>query len=546
MATLDRFNTDTIRKSNTHLSQLKATVETAFYGNNVREVPTLADAYEEARQAPNTLVLDALVSHARDLGLPEDAHVLAVTDGKVVGRTAKARRILGNNPKEDAAIMPLIRDAVFQASFKPFIKGTAVVGLDEDFMVRAHIMMPKEQINNLYSWMLNFQIYNDVYRQRFEQSKSYDENDIYIFFDPSWRNPDYPDGLAFFDTKHNVAAILGMNYFGEIKKGTLTLAWATAARNGYVSCHGGLKIFKKPEGAYVASFFGLSGSGKSTLTHAKHDNKYEIKVLHDDAFVISVENGSSVALEPSYFDKTNDYPAGHREQEYFVTVQNCGVTLDEHGHKVLVTEDIRNGNGRTVKSRYATPNRVDKIEEPIQSIFWIMKDDALPPLVKVNDPRLASILGCTLMTKRSTAENTGAGANLDALVIEPYANPFRVYPLVEDYNKFKDLFDKGVDCYIINTGDYLGKKVTKETSLGAIESVVDGTTTFVPFGELPGFERLVVDGYDVPELTGDYATLVRQRMQFRLDYLKEFNTLHPTEVIPEDALEALQQVIDTL
>ena len=61
-----------------------------------------------------------------------------------------------------------------------------------------------------------------------------------------------------------------------------------------------------------------------------------------------------------------------------------------------------------------------------------MKDDALPPLVKITDPRLASILGCTLMTKRSNAENTGAGANLDALVIEPYANPFRVYPLVED------------------------------------------------------------------------------------------------------------------
>ena len=80
-----------------------------------------------------------------------------------------------------------------------------------------------------------------------------------------------------------------------------------------------------------------------------------LKYYYDDAFVISVEDGSSVALEPSYFDKTNDYPAGHREQDYFVTVQNCGVTLDENGRKVLVTEDIRNGNGRTIKSRYSTP-----------------------------------------------------------------------------------------------------------------------------------------------------------------------------------------------
>lgn len=546
MATLNHFVTDTIRRSNPHLSQLKATIETAFYGNNVREISTVAQAYQEASQAPNTIVLDALVAHAKELGLPEDAHILAVTDGKVVGRTAKARRIVGHNSKKDEVIMPIIRDAVFQASFKPFIKASAVVGLDEDFMVRANIMMPEEQVNNLYSWMMNFQSMNETYQKRFEQSKEYDENDIYIFFDPSWRHPDHPDGLAFFDTKHNVAAILGMNYFGEIKKGTLTLAWATAARNGYVSCHGGLKIFKSDQHSHVASFFGLSGSGKSTLTHAKHDGRYEVEVLHDDAFVISVENGSSVALEPAYFDKTNDYPAGHPEQDYFVTVQNCGVTLNEEGKKVLVTEDIRNGNGRTVKSRYSTPNRVDKINEPIQSIFWIMKDDSLPPLVKVNDPVLASIIGCTLMTKRSNAENTGSNADLDALVIEPYANPFRVYPLVEDYTKFKGLFDKGVDCYIINTGDYLGKKVTKEASLGAIEAVVNQSATFKTFGPVADFEYLDLEDYPVPEVTGDYAKLIRKRMEFRLAYVKYFNETHPQVKLPADAVAALEKVIASL
>ena len=38
------------------------------------------------------------------------------------------------------------------------------------------------------------------------------------------------------------------------------------------------------------------------------DNKYpSIKVLHDDAFVINAETCASVALEPTYFDKTADY-----------------------------------------------------------------------------------------------------------------------------------------------------------------------------------------------------------------------------------------------
>ena len=109
-----------------------------------------------------------------------------------------------------------------------------------------------------------------------------------------------------------------------------------------------------------------------------------------------------------------------------------------------MTEDIRNGNGRTVNHVLQTPNRVDHIEEPINAIFWIMKDDSLPPLIKINDSLMAATMGCTLMTKRSSAENIEGSKQ--SLVIEPFANPFRVYPLVEDYQKFRSLFASGVDC----------------------------------------------------------------------------------------------------
>ena len=79
--------------------------------------------------------------------------------------------------------------------------------------------------------------------------------------------------------------------------------------------------------------FGLSGSGKSTITLAEHGGKYEIKVLHDDAFVINQTNGASTALEPSYFDKTQDYPLTNPNVRYFITCQNVGVTLDEKGKR---------------------------------------------------------------------------------------------------------------------------------------------------------------------------------------------------------------------
>ncbi|EFR44980.1 phosphoenolpyruvate carboxykinase (ATP) [Streptococcus pseudoporcinus] len=519
MATINSFPRESIRKDNNHFSEVKTLIETVFYGNNVKLLKNLKEAYDLAVKAPNTIVLDQTISHPHELDLPRNAKVLLANSGAIVGRTAKARRISGQNLEEDCQIAAILREALYQSSFKPFISGQAVVGLDHQFMVKAHIMMPENEINNLYSWLLNFQMLNGHYQELLNDSKPLDENDIYIYFNPDWSHPDYPHGLAYFDKDHNVAAILGLNYFGEIKKATLTLAWAIAARHGYVACHGGLKEFKSGRETYVASFFGLSGSGKSTLTHAKHQGKYPIQVLHDDAFIISTKDGSSVALEPSYFDKTSDYPAGHPEQNYFLTVQNCGVTLDSDGNKTLVTEDIRNGNGRTVKSRFATPDRVDCVRAPISAIFWIMKDDSLPPLVKVADPIMASALGCTLMTKRSNAEN--AAGDLGTLVIEPYANPFRIYPLEEDFDKFYQLFASGVDCYIINTGDFLNQNIDKQTTLSCIEAIIDQTADFKNFEKVPDFSYLQLDEFTIDDNDANYLALLKERMAFRLNFLKD-------------------------
>ena len=35
---------------------------------------------------------------------------------------------------------------------------TAYVGLDKDFMVKAHLLVPEGYENNLYSWLLNFKL----------------------------------------------------------------------------------------------------------------------------------------------------------------------------------------------------------------------------------------------------------------------------------------------------------------------------------------------------------------------------------------------------
>lgn len=546
MTTRRQFETDTIRKENKLLSPLKSLVETAFYKNNITKVKNMEEAYNYARKSPTAIVLDQEVKNAKELGLPKGAKVLVENGSSVVGRTARARKIYGKDPEEDKKLLKVVMDAIYEASNYPFLEGEAIVGLDEEFMVRAHLLVPKAEANNLYSWLLNFQIFDEEYAKRYENSKEYEENDIYIFSDPSWEHEDYPDGLSYIDSEHNVAIILGLQYFGELKKGTLTQGWGTAARQGYVSCHGGLKKFSKEnDESHVTAFFGLSGSGKSTLTHSKHNGKYDVTVLHDDAFIIDQETGTSIALEPSYFDKTSDYPTGDPEQDYFVTVQNVGVTLNEKNERVLVTEDIRNGNGRTVKSRYSTPNRVDIINDPIDAIYWIMKDETLPPIIRVKDPTVASAMGCTLVTKRSSAENV---ENVGAVVVSPYANPFRVYPLVDDYMAFKKLFEeKDVDCYIINTGKFMGKDIPPKVTLESIEHNVEEDGEYKPFGRVEAFEYLPIEGYEVSFDDNEYREAVIKNMGTRIEHLK--TTLAEEEApndLPDEIAESIQKIVDQL
>ena len=557
MSTKSHYKRSEIGPGKPGFSKTRSIIEAPFYGNNVTKVTTLKEAYKLAKNSPGTIVTDMPVYRGEEFGLDPDAKVLLFNDGSITGRYAPARRITGKEGTDTEKLDKIIMDAVYDTRWKKLYHAEVVIGLDPEFMVKAHLLIPEGEENLLYSWMLNFQYMSEYYTKMFKDSVPVgggNEADVYIFSDPQWKGcPDQPDVcdpkcLCYFNTETNCAAILGMRYFGEHKKGTLTLAWAIANRNGYASCHGGQKEYTLDDGSkYVAAVFGLSGSGKSTLTHAKHDGKYPaIKVLHDDAFIINTDTCASVALEPTYFDKTADYPCDSEDNKYLLTVQNCSATVDEDGKVVIVTEDIRNGNGRAIKSKLWSPNRVDKIDSPVNAIFWIMKDPTIPPVVRLKGASLASVMGATLATKRSSAERLKEGVDPNALVVEPYANPFRTYPLVNDYEKFKKLVaDKNVDCFIINTGEFMGKKVQKEDTLGVLEAVVEGKADFKKWGPFEDIEIFEWEGF-VPDLSDkDYVSQLQARMQDRLNYVKNLDTAEGGyNRLPQDALDAIQRVVD--
>ncbi len=570
MSTKANYKIDEIGKGKVGFSKTRSIIEAAFYGNNVVKVNTLKEAYNLAKNSPGTIVTDMPIKDGETFGLDADAKVLLFNDGAVTGRYAAARRIKGEPGVDEAKLDKVVMDAIYETRWKTMYHAECFVGLDPEFMAKAHLLIPEGEENLLYNWMINFQYMSDEYVKMYKKSQPIgkgNEPDIYIFSDPQWAPHEAPDvdysclsdplTLCYFDTNENCAAILGMKYFGEHKKGTLTMAWALANRNGYASCHGGQKEYLLPDGKkFVASVYGLSGSGKSTLTHAKHGGKYEIKVLHDDAFIINTDTCASVALEPTYFDKTADYPTGCPDNEYLLSAQNCSCTMDSEGKIQLVTEDIRNGNGRAIKSKLWSPNRVDKIDAPVNAIFWIMKDPTIPPVVKLNGSALASVMGATLATKTSTAERVAAGTDLNAIRIVPYANPFRTYPLVNDYEKFKKLVEeKNVACYIVNTGDFMGEKVKPADTLGILETIVEGRANFEKWGsfddieimntwdgQTEGFKNFKADLNDA-----DYKAQLKSAMETRVNAVKDFASKKDGyDKQPDEALAALEKLVAAL
>ena len=555
MSTKAYFKKDEIGAGKPGFAKTRSIIEAAFYGNNVIKINTLKEAYELAKNSPGTIVTDMPVERGEEFGLEKDAKVLLFNDGSITGRYAAARRIAGEPGVDCDKLDKIVMDAIYDTRWKTMYHAEVYIGLAPEFMVKAHLLIPEGEENIMYSWMLNFQYMSDCYNKMYKTSKPIgNEPDVYIFSDPQWTGTDQTDVcdskcLSYFNTATNCAAILGMRYFGEHKKGTLTIGWAIANRNGYASCHGGQKRYNLDGGkSFVASVFGLSGSGKSTITHAKHGGKYDVTVLHDDAFIINSETGSSIALEPTYFDKTADYPTYCDDNKYLLTAQNCSATIDEDGKVVLVTEDIRNGNGRAIKSKLWSPNRVDKIDEPVNAIFWIMKDPTIPPIVKLKGAELASVMGATLATKRSSAERLAPGVDPIALVVEPYANPFRTYPLVNDYEKFRNLVkDRHVDCYIINTGDFMGKKVQPKDTLGVIEAIVDGKATFKQWGPFEDIEIFEWDGF-VPDLNDKkYVEQLKARMLDRVKFVESRDTVKGGfDKLPQEALDAVNKVVNAL
>ncbi len=549
------------------ISPIRAIAETIVNNHNVRKL-TLSEAYELARKQPGVTESDLPMypEFAKKHGLLADAKVLVDCHGNIIGRTAKARRFYHRlDASKKNKIAGDFREAAFQMQHYPLIKAEAVLGMDPDLMIKATFVTTETDVVNLYNWLLNFTPYEQV-QDVYEASPKLPIQDIILVAfnewtcdDPFYNNVGAPQ-LALVDEKHNVIVNLGMRYFGERKKGTLTLAWTSGIRIGMAACHGGIKEidFTSCEdsmyhkfGKRSIAFYGLSGTGKSSHTN-NHDNAgtlpkgFSKVVLHDDAFQIDLENKLCRAWEPTLFDKTDSRPPDHPDWKYALALMNHAV-LNIDGKMIPVGLDLRNDNGRALLDRDLLGNHVNRCAFP-KALVWLMKDSVLPPALKLKDKHLAIAMGAALMTQRNRAENV-TEEELNKLVFEPFANPFRVYELHKDVDAFLHVAESGADIYCFNSRGYWKESdavletIPLKTSLTLQTAILLDQIQWEEWDVLPGamipnresIEKLLPGYYERynPALRGnfdEYIKLLKNRFEQRREFLMSSDLLEKPEV----------------
>ena len=108
----------------------------------------MAELYELAIKQPEVVASTEPMYRPEQFGLPEDAKILISNDGGIVGRTARARRLVREMGKDKDKYLSLLGEAIYNFNRREGFWLEGIVGLHPDFMVKAHLLSPATDANN--------------------------------------------------------------------------------------------------------------------------------------------------------------------------------------------------------------------------------------------------------------------------------------------------------------------------------------------------------------------------------------------------------------
>jgi len=510
---------------------------------NCREIDDPQELYNLSLAMPTVIALTRTIQNPESFGFQPGTRQLVWNHAKAVGRTAKARRFWHEADAEGRKkLASLAREAALKLQATGAITCRAYAGLEQEFCLGLRFIGNQDYPVTALSFILNFQGFvSEAHREFYAQSRPIAEPDMLLVYDPDWQHPDHPEGLVIIDRAAKAIFVLGLPYFGEVKKGLLTLIWQTAIHERvpgtdirrFLPIHGSICVINGKTVVIIA----LSGSGKSSLSRNAES------IAHDDAFVVSMVTGRVIVLEPTFFNKTDGDTIGDETTARGLIFYNMGVAeLD--GKLEVVPRDRLVANGRVIQARPANAvNGYDRVD----IVSLVMKDDTLPPISLLNDPALFVAFGASLMTKRSLAEALKSVAEQFTLVIEPFAQPFRSWRLNTEcrmFQLFLELFRPVT--VLLNTGDFMGNDIKLELSRDRLlPALTRGELDFTPWQIVPeemvslprtGSLGVAYDQHFAPQPSDQvYVARFVERMQARIDFLSKIrdqNHLHADFVDP--------------
>ena len=104
--------------------------------------------------------------------------------------------------------------------------------------------------------------------------------------------------------------------------------------------------------------------------------------------------------------------------------------------------------------------------------------------------------------------------------------------------------ERNVDCYILNTGHFLDRKIPKEVTINIIENIVDETAEFKDFGHLKDMKTIDIEGFEADFKDRDYLNMLKDSMANRIKFLESLKELKGgRDQLPEEAVAALKKML---
>ena len=369
-----------------------------------------------------------------------------------------------------------------------------------------------------------------------------------VVYTPSLPAPGKPDDrLIIVDLENWVTRVLGSDYFGESKMGSLRM-WARLAHDwGGLALHAGLKTF--PAGSTRSGdeesmlIIGLSGTGKTTTTFRQQVGSLPVQ----DDFVALMPGGVIRTTENGCFAKTFGLDADDEPTIYGGTtrpdawLENVSVTADG---KVDFFDTNYTANGRSTFPLANIRHRDPRDVPPARYLLMLNRSDhVIPAVARLRRDQIPAFF----MLGETKGTSAGGAAEAGKSLRVPGTNPFFFDDDALQGNRLLELLETipDLEAFVLNTGRVGGeeedsKKVRIQDSSAIVQGIVQGTIEWATDPDF-GYEIAAsVPGVDDVELLqpvrlyqrlgreAEYEEMVARLGKERSEYLAGYTQLDPS------------------